>query len=45
MGRFLLILFAACMLVSIGYSFNDQIGLATYWLALAIINLINYHNS
>lgn len=45
MKTFLLILFAACMAVSIFYSSSKEFGLATYWLALAIVNLINYHNS
>jgi len=40
-----LILYSAFMIIAIYYAFDDKIGLATYWLVLAIMNLINYHNS
>lgn len=40
-----LILYSVFMIFAIYYAFDDKIELATYWLVLATMNLINHHNS
>lgn len=40
----LFIMFVACMIMSIFSAANSQIDYATYWIGIAIINLIGFTN-